>query len=159
MAKDLFGGLGSLGGILGGIAKNVVPKDTPEGKLLHAQGELADFHKQESELLLAIGKEAYERDPSAWPQHSKLQLVRQNMETAKAALDEAKHEQERTEAEEAAREARGRCTNCGNVNAEGVKFCQECGNPLAQEGPRHCTVCGMELASGTRFCGGCGNQV
>ena len=69
MANDLFGGLGglgnlggALGGLMGGLAKSgLVPKDTPEGKLLAAQSELSDYQKQESELLLEIGRQAYER--------------------------------------------------------------------------------------------------
>jgi hypothetical protein len=159
MASDLFGGLGSIGGlgdILGGIAKSVVPKDTPEGKLLNAQSELADLQKQEGELLLEIGKAAYEREPSVWPQDSKLKLIRQNIASAQAALDEATTAQKQAEEAKAAEDARGRCPECGVKNPDGVKFCQECGSPLVAAGPTHCTSCGMELAPGTRFCGGCG---
>ncbi|MDR0916394.1 MAG: zinc ribbon domain-containing protein [Oscillospiraceae bacterium] len=159
MANDLFGGLGNLGGlgnILGGIAKSVVPKDTPEGKLLNAQSDLADLQKQERELLLDIGKQAYEQNPSAWPQDSKLKLIRQNISAAQATLDEASAAQKQAEAEKAAEDAKGRCPECGHKNPEGVKFCQECGTPLASSAPKHCTSCGAELAPGTRFCGGCG---
>jgi hypothetical protein len=159
MANDLFGGLGNLGGILGGIAKSVVPKDTPEGKLLNAQSELADLQKQESDILLGIGRAAYEQSPSAWPQDSKLKLIRQNIAAAQATLDEANAAQKQAEAEKAAEDAKGRCPECGAKNPEGVKFCQECGSPLAAAGPKHCTSCGMELAPGTRFCGGCGTKL
>ena len=155
MANDLFGGLGGLGGILGGLAKSVVPKDTPEGKLLNAQSDFADLQKQESEILLEIGKEAYERDPSAWPQSGRLQLIRQNMAAAKSQLDQAKQAQEAADAAKAAEEAKGRCENCGHKNEDGIKFCQECGTPLAT-GSKRCFSCGEELAPGTRFCGGCG---
>jgi len=159
---DLFGGLGGglggLGGLLGGIAKSVVPKDTPEGRLLAAQSDLADLQKQETELLLDIGRQAYDQNPSAWPQDAKLRLVCQNMASAQAALDQAQAEQKAADAAKAAEDAKGRCANCGNKNPEGVKFCQECGSPLAAAGPKHCTACGMELAPGTRFCGGCGAQ-
>ena len=161
MAKDLFGGLGNLGGlgdILGGIAKSVVPKDTPEGKLLNAQSELSVLQKQETELLLEIGKAAYEQNPSAWPQDGKLKLIRQNIATAQATLDEASAAQKAAEAEKAAEDAKGRCPSCGHKNEDGIKFCQECGSPLAAAGPRHCTSCGAELAAGTRFCGECGAQ-
>lgn len=156
MSKDLFGGLGNLGGILGGIAKSVIPKDTPEGKLLGAQSELADLQSQESDLLVEIGKQAYAQDPTIWPQHSKLTLIRQNMAQAQAALDEAKAQQETAEADKAAEDAKGRCPNCGHKNEEGIKFCQECGTPLATGGPKHCTTCGAVLTPGTRFCGECG---
>jgi predicted amidophosphoribosyltransferase len=37
-----------------------------------------------------------------------------------------------------------------------VKFCQECGTPLAAIDPKRCASCGAELAPGTRFCGECG---
>lgn len=153
MANDLFGGLG---GILGGLAKSVVPKDTPEGKLLAAQSELSDLQKQESEILMEIGKQAYEQNPSAWPQADKLKLIQSNIASAQATLDNAKKAQEDADAAKAAEDAKGRCAECGHKNPDGVKFCQECGNSLAASGPKHCTSCGAELSSGTRFCGECG---
>jgi predicted nucleic acid-binding Zn ribbon protein len=156
MANDLFGGLGNLGGLLGGLAKSVVPKDTPEGKLLAAQTELSDLQNQEKEILLEIGRNAYEQNPSAWPQDGKLKLIRENMVSAEKVLNEAKQEQEQAEAAKAAEDAIGRCNNCGNKNPEGVKFCQECGTPLAGAPPKHCTSCGAELPAGMRFCGECG---
>ena len=158
MANDLFGGLGNLGGILGGIAKNVVPKDTPEGKLLNAQSELADLQKQESDLLLEIGRQAYTQNPSAWPQDTKLKLIQQNIAAAQGTLNEAKQAQAQAEEAKAAEDAKGRCPGCSYKNPEGVKFCQECGSPLAAAGPKHCTSCGAELAPGIRFCGECGAQ-
>jgi hypothetical protein len=156
MANDLFGGLGDL---FGGIAKSVVPKDTPEGKLLNAHSELADLKKQETELLLEIGKQAYQQNPSAWSQDGKLKLIQQNIATAQAALDEATKVQEQAEAAKKAEDARGRCPNCSHKNPDGMKFCQECGTNLEQAAaPRLCTSCGVELAPGTRFCGSCGTQ-
>jgi hypothetical protein len=161
MANSLFGGLGdlggALGGLMGGLAKSgLVPKDTPEGKLLGIQAELADWKKQENELLLEIGRQAYERDPSAWPQDEKLHFLRQEIEASEAAIQEIQQEIEQAEAAKAAADAIGRCPNCGHQNPEGVKFCQECGTKLVPAGPKHCTSCGAELAPGTRFCGECG---
>jgi hypothetical protein len=161
MANDLFGGLGSLGGlgdVLGDIAKSVVPKDTPEGKLLAAGSEVGDLQKQESELLLEIGKAAYQQNPSAWPQDSKLKLIRQNLDTAQATLSEAKQAQEAAEATRASEDAKGRCPQCGHNNPADVKFCQDCGSPLASMAPKHCSSCDAELPPGTRFCGECGAQ-
>jgi len=155
MANDLFGGLGGLGGLLGGLAKSVVPKDTPEGRLLNAQSELADLQKQETEILLDIGRQAYQQNPSAWPQDGKLSLIRQNIASAQATLNEAKAAQEEAEAAKAAEDAKGRCPECGHKNPDGMKFCQECGASLVT-GPKHCASCGAELATGTRFCGTCG---
>src|SRR5208283_5109771 len=44
------------------------------------------------------------------------------------------------------------CTSCGSDNLPGTKFCEECGNPLAQA----CPSCGTALRAGTKFCGECG---
>ncbi|MCL2124988.1 MAG: zinc ribbon domain-containing protein [Oscillospiraceae bacterium] len=163
MANNLFGGLENLGGLLGGLAKSVVPKDTPEGKLLAVQSDLSDLRKQESDILLEIGQQAYRQNPSAWPQDAKLRLIQENIASAEAALEEAKAAQEQADAAKAAEDAakaaedaKGRCPECGHKNPEGVKFCQECGTPLAAAGPKHCTSCGAELAPGVRFCGECG---
>jgi len=157
MANDIFGGLG---GLLGGLSKTgLIPKDTPEGKLLSAQGELSDLKKQESELLIEIGRQAYAQNPSAWPQHSRLALVQQNIAAAEGVLDEAKRAQEAADAAKAAEDAKGRCPSCGYKNAEGIRFCQECGSSLAAQAKSFCGNCGQENASGTRFCGGCGTRL
>ena len=161
MANDFFGGLGNLGGalggLMGGLAKSgLVPKDTPEGKLLSAQSDLSDLKKQESDLLLEIGQQAYQQNPSAWPQDTKLKLIQQNIASAEATLNQAKAEQEQADAVKAAEDAKGRCPNCDHKNPDGVKFCQECGTPLGTAGSKHCTSCGAALAPDTRFCGECG---
>ena len=155
MANDLFGGLGGLGGILGGIAKSVVPQDSAEGKLLHAQSDLSDLKKQETDILLEIGKQACQQNPSAWPQDGKLKLIQQNIADAQKILDEAKAAQEQADAAKAAEDAVGRCPSCGHKNPEGIKFCQECGTKL---GASNCISCGAELQPGIRFCGECGAQ-
>ncbi|MDR1615765.1 MAG: zinc ribbon domain-containing protein, partial [Syntrophomonadaceae bacterium] len=127
--NDLFGGLGNLGGalggLMGGLAKSgLVPKDTPEGKLLAAQSELSDLQKQETELLLEIGRQAYEQNPDAWPQDAKLKLIQQNIAAAQTTLNEAKTAQEQADAAKKAEDAKGRCPNCSHKNPDGVKFCQ-----------------------------------
>jgi len=161
MANDLFGGLGNLGGafggLMGGLAKSgLVPKDTPEGKLLAAQSEISDLQKQESEIFLEIGRQAYGQNPTAWPQDARLRLIGQSIAAAQATLTEARQEQEQAEAAKKAEDAKGRCTNCGHKNQDGIKFCQGCGTPLISAGPKFCTSCGTELTPGVRFCGACG---
>ena len=161
MANDLFGGLGNLGGalggLMGGLAKSgLVPQDTPEGKLLAAQSELSDLKKQENEILLEIGRKAYDSDPSAWPQDAKMKLIRQNIASAEATLQEAKAAQEAADAAKAAEDAIGRCPSCGCKNPEGIKFCQECGQRLGETEKPKCVACGAELTPGIRFCGECG---
>ena len=167
MAKDLFGGLGNLGALgdlVSGLAKSgLAPKDDPSVKLINAQSEISDLQKQEAEILSEIGTQAFAQNPNAWPQADKLNLIRSNLKTAeeKAHALTQEHEatkqaQEAADAAKAAEDAKGRCASCGCKNPDGVKFCQECGSPLAAAGPKHCTSCGAELAPGTRFCGECG---
>jgi hypothetical protein len=161
MANDLFGGLGNLGGSLGGLMSGLaksglVPTDTPEGRLLAVKSELADLQKQESEILLEIGRQAYAQNPSAWPQDGKLKLIRQNIAEAESAFTSARQAQEKAEIEKKAGEAKGRCLSCGYKNPDGVKFCQECGVPLSTSAVKYCTTCGIELSPGVRFCGECG---
>src|SRR5579864_4102795 len=45
-----------------------------------------------------------------------------------------------------------RCGNCGSENADGTKFCRDCGTALAQR----CPQCGAPNPPGSRFCGECG---
>ena len=47
------------------------------------------------------------------------------------------------------------CTNCGHPNADGAKFCAQCGSPLALA----CPSCGHAYASGDRFCSECGTTL
>jgi len=161
LGSEIFSGFGDLGGALGGLMggltkSGLVSQDTPEGRVLSAQTELSGLQKQEMEILLEVGRQAYEQNPSAWPQDAKMRLIRQNMSSAQSTLDAAKQAQEQAEAAKRAEAAKGRCPNCGHKNPEGVKFCQECGTPLAAAGPKHCTSCGAELSPGVRFCGSCG---
>src|SRR5919198_1064553 len=44
------------------------------------------------------------------------------------------------------------CASCGAENDEGVKFCGECGSPLALI----CPACGAPNTAGGKFCGECG---
>ena len=159
MAGNLFGLGDALSGLVGGLAKSgLVPTDTPEGKLLNAQSSLSDLQKQETNLLIEIGKAAYDQNPSAWPQDAKIKLIRQNIAAAQATFAEAQQAQKTAEAAKAAEDAKGRCSECGHKNPDGVNFCQECGASLAPAAARHCTSCGAELAAGVRFCGSCGSK-
>src|SRR5579875_1988200 len=47
------------------------------------------------------------------------------------------------------------CARCGAENPQGVKFCGECGSPLA----RPCPACGTPNEAGRKFCGECGARL
>jgi hypothetical protein len=160
MAGDLFGSLGGgLGDLFGSIAKSVVPKDTTDGKLINAEAELSSLKKQESEILIEIGRAAFEQNPDGFSQSEKLRLIRSNMAKAQAVLDEAKAAKEAEEAAENAASAALTCPSCSHINPEGTKFCQECGTKLGAPAKTFCTSCGAENAAGTKFCGECGKRL
>lgn len=48
------------------------------------------------------------------------------------------------------------CTACGSSNADGQKFCAQCGQQLS---PAPSCSCGAALPSGARFCTSCGKTV
>ncbi|MGH8969397.1 MAG: ATP-binding protein [Actinomycetes bacterium] len=47
------------------------------------------------------------------------------------------------------------CASCGKNNAEGTRFCVECGAALAQT----CASCGQPVLAGFKFCGQCGTPL
>ncbi len=149
MPNDIFSGLG---GLMKGLS-GIMPQDDPNVKLMNAQTELGELKQQETDLLAEIGRLAFAADPGAYPQAGKLRLVQSNLAEAQSKLDGAKRVQEETKALKDAEDAKGRCPNCGHQNAEGVKFCQECGGKL---GSPFCQSCGAAMQPGIRFCGECG---
>src|SRR5215210_1464347 len=50
---------------------------------------------------------------------------------------------------------RMRCPRCQADNREGIKFCEDCGAPLALT----CPHCGAEVLPEKRFCGSCGGPL
>lgn len=51
-----------------------------------------------------------------------------------------------------------RCSNCGNLNIVSSRFCQSCGDLLAQTALEECSKCGASLAPSARFCMQCGQK-
>ena len=164
MASDLFGSLGgSLGGLMKGLT-SIMPQDDPAVKMVNAQTEVADLKKKEEALYAKIGRKAeelYGLDTFA-DFANELRLVQSNLVTAEEKVAVLQREKEEADnaarAEEEARKAAMAayvCPNCGYENAEGMKFCNECGTKLGQQ-KAFCTSCGAELQAGMRFCGECG---
>jgi len=53
------------------------------------------------------------------------------------------------------------CSSCGYQNRPGVRFCEQCGNPLSQPQAtettgRFCTNCGQPNPLNSNFCSSCG---
>ena len=54
------------------------------------------------------------------------------------------------------------CAKCGSENAEGSKFCVNCGGPLQVQSPAStikCAKCGTENIPGSKFCVSCGSPM
>jgi len=164
MANDLFGSLGSgLGGLVKGLS-SIMPQDDPAVKILNAQTEVSELKAKEEKLYGAIGRKAVELyGLESFPEQSdELKLVQTNLVSAEEKVAVLKKEKEDADqAAKAEEEARRQaiapyiCPSCGFENAEGTKFCNECGTKLGIQ-KSFCTSCGAELQAGARFCGECG---
>lgn len=51
------------------------------------------------------------------------------------------------------------CPQCGAKNAQGVRFCGQCGAVMAKPRSDKCPKCGEENPPGTKFCGNCGTKL
>ena len=71
--------------------------------------------------------------------------------TSKLGFSTNKFDAEKTETNDIV------CSNCGNKNAIGSKFCSGCGTPLNQK--RFCKNCGANLELNSKFCSMCGSQI
>lgn len=154
MANNLFGGLGNvLGGVVNELAKSgLAPQDDPNVKLINVQSELSDLRKKETELFAAIGRAAYEANPSGYPQSD---AARQVQGEIAAAEEQIKGLEQEIKAAETSESAGNACPSCGYENADGVKFCSECGAKL-ETAEKFCGCCGAKNEQGTNFCRECG---
>jgi hypothetical protein len=55
------------------------------------------------------------------------------------------------------------CSNCGSQNRPGIRFCEQCGNPLSQPQAtettgRFCPNCGQSNTINNNFCSNCGTS-
>ncbi|WP_238212848.1 zinc-ribbon domain-containing protein [Caballeronia novacaledonica] len=48
------------------------------------------------------------------------------------------------------------CPKCSAANAEGSRFCGQCGTSIV---PQTCSQCNQTLAQGAKFCSACGTPV
>ncbi|MDR1777079.1 MAG: zinc ribbon domain-containing protein [Desulfovibrio sp.] len=163
MAGNLFGkfsgGLENLGGAIGdlvtGISKTVLLKDDPDVMVLEAQREIDGLKKQEAEIFIEIGRQAFAADAQAYPQGEKLRQLQSEIAAAEERVNTLIAQREEAKQASETAEKATLCPSCGHRNQEGVKFCQECGAKL---GKTSCASCGAELTAGARFCGSCGQK-
>ena len=164
-----------MAGILDGLVKglaSLAPQDDPDVRIYNAQNELKELKEKETAIYAQLGRQLYEAGgreayPDAGIQLEALNANRKQIKQRIYQLQEEKESRERAKAqaaaEQAAAEAARSCPNCGTVNAEGCKFCCDCGTRLPEAAPaqpkkRFCTGCGAEVAEGMRFCSTCGTR-
>ena len=165
---------GLFDGLVKGLA-SLAPQDDPEIKKFNAQSELKEIADKETAIFAQLGRSVYsqggpEMYPEAAVQLNALALERTQIQQRLEAAEAEKRAREeaaarariQAEAEANARAAALTCPNCGNVNAEGFKFCSSCGTRLPESAPtpqkRFCSHCGAEVAEGMRFCSTCGTR-
>jgi len=154
-----------MGKAVTGLAETAAKQGTQLRDKIATDRELAELAKQETELLLEIGKTAYEANPAAWPQDERIRLTRERVAEIQVAVEEAAKAVAAGAAATVATiatpaapvEAQQICPTCGQPNAAGVKFCSACGTKLDVK--PICAACGAEMQPGTRFCGVCGAKV
>ena len=157
MANDFLGGLG---GLMKGLS-GLMPQDDPKVKVMQAQTEMSDLAAQENELYAQIGKKAVQMDglERFGELADRLKLVQSNLTLAANKLKTVQEEKEAAERQEQEAAAQNTCAECGAVNPEGVKFCQECGAKMRMANQALCNQCGEKNPPGTRFCGSCGAKL
>jgi hypothetical protein len=155
MANDLFSGLvKGLGAFM--------PQDDPNTKVFQMQNRVTELEEEETDLYAKIGKKVFPniKDSGEYSELvAALTLTKQNLESARQELGQAKEAKEQQERLENERVERLTCPNCGTVNEDGIKFCQECGTKLEAPAKLFCPQCGTQYQKGTRFCGECGSQL
>ena len=150
--SDLFEGLS---GIMKGLS-GFMPKDDPNVKIMNAQSEINELRKKETEIYAEIGRQVLAEKTDLFPDlENKLQLVKISLQEAEQKLKSAQEEKLTIEAAKRLRKNLNMSFLRGTYNAEGIKFCQECGSRL---GTLRCSGCGTELSYGTRYCGECGKN-
>ncbi len=155
MSNDLFGGL------MKGISA-FVPKDDPNMKVFQSQSEMNDLQSREAELYAEIGKKAYPsicEKPEYNDLVTELKFTQKKMTAAQEELQMAQNTKTEQEKKNQELLQSRTCPNCGTLNPEGIKFCQECGAQLNLSGKVVCPGCGAEFSPGTKFCGECGKPL
>ena len=160
MAKDLFGNLGGLGGLVKGLS-GFMPQDDPDVQMIQAQSELSDLTEQETKIYVQIGKQALQKygNQEFGELAEELKLIQGNIIKAEEKIDEIKGVQKEAEEQKRLEDEKRTCPNCGAYNEEGVNFCQECGTKLGVRQKRVCPHCGTQQQEGVKFCGECGGRL
>jgi len=153
MANDF---MNAFGGLFGGVSK-FMPQDDPAVQLMNIQNELNELKAKEESLFAQIGRQAHGANPAAYAEGPQIEAVRSSIAQAEAKLAQAQQAKAAAEAQAQETQARNTCRACGEVNPDGTKFCQGCGQQLG--GGSTCSGCGQPFTPGTKFCGGCGAPV
>jgi hypothetical protein len=159
---DLMGGLG---GFIKGLKPLMEATGAKEDEGLQnflVQTDISELKEKKKELLAKIGL-AMVNDSTVRARFAaeceeidridkQLGVKQEEAQKAQKALEEKER------AEQAARKART-CPSCGFENAEGTKFCSECGGKLGMPSAAFCTQCGTKNEPGTKFCTECGSKL
>jgi len=153
---------------LGGLIKNMQPlmgEDAKKDESMNAfllKSELSELSGKQDELLVRIGRQAYEahRQSGKYPEFASIfaqaDAIQTQIDAKQAEAEQAAKAAEQKEQAEQQALSERTCPNCGAENEPGTKFCRECGTKLGAPAAVFCPQCGTKCEPGRRFCGECG---
>lgn len=161
--------------IFGGLMKGLKPlmdatgvKQDESMQLVVTQGEMTELEGKKNAALAELGQAAYEMVKSnTWnremliPLCSAVDDAEALLNSKRAELEKAQKAAEEKQRLEKEKLAERTCPECGEVNPEGTKFCQNCGHKLGakKSAANVCKACGAVNEPNTRFCGECGAKL
>jgi RNA polymerase subunit RPABC4/transcription elongation factor Spt4 len=161
--------------IFGGLMKGLKPLMNATGmqaddemKSVMLQGEVSELEGQKRDVFAGIGEAAYKMaKEDNWDRGvilasaTQVEAIDAQLKVKKEELDKAKQADEEKKRLEAEKLAVRTCPDCGELNSEGTKFCQNCGAKLGMQKPSQniCSKCGAVNDPESKFCGECGANI
>jgi predicted nucleic acid-binding Zn ribbon protein len=131
-------------------------------QLAAAAEETTATAAQRVDILAEIGAKALpglRGDPDFADLANKLDDADAHAEELVGRIARLREEKALFELKEKERLARCTCPQCGKVNSDESRFCEECGATVGVLPREFCKICGTMNQQGLKFCGECGTKL